>query len=467
MSDKQVFNCDTIYVKKTLNKAKMHERVGFLLLQYALRDVARRVIAPYVRDKDDKAKVSLIYFATVAEFSMAILAEKDEFFKFIHSIIDGTIDADRLDYIVRDTTNSGVNWGNIPYERLTTPMRISYYAEQEGTESRLVFAFPQKVEDDIIDVLYARYKLFSRINFHHTCMKTASALQASVKALALDYLTHDDSETISPEISVLWKALSTASGDVTLRIMQWNDSFLISTLHKALLTISDGGDENLKINLEEILLNTKKYYSVIKRSQDCKRFIDEVFKNLGITEDALETFKGIEYYKMVEAKEEAEKDTISGTYVNYEDSVKRSKSLITLKQTGDLELLEACGLRNAYDIFKEELEKMKSNNMISDYRSIKNSARNKTGLPEENKEIFLYDSEGKIFALDEDVSLKPQIEAMRHCAPWIYVYVKPSEQTNISTVFEQLVLAIVEEFKTQKDSIFGKEAYRIFGHSNF
>lgn len=47
----------------------------------------------------------------VKEMTSAILDEKNTFFRSIHGIIAGSLDADRLDYVTRDMMNSGLNVG--------------------------------------------------------------------------------------------------------------------------------------------------------------------------------------------------------------------------------------------------------------------------------------------------------------------------------------------------------------------
>ena len=65
------------------------------------------------------------YYITVIEFVFAILTEKDRFFKSFHKIVDGVLDSNRLDYIVRDQ-NSSVEWGKIPYERIINSAKLFY-----------------------------------------------------------------------------------------------------------------------------------------------------------------------------------------------------------------------------------------------------------------------------------------------------------------------------------------------------
>ena len=133
-----------------------------------------------------------------------------------------------------------------------------------------VIAYPKKVSDDIVDLLLTRYKIFARINFHHRCMKTSVALQSAVLELAEDYLKNPKGKEINSEINVLWSALNMGAGDRRIRIIQWNDSWLISVLHKALVRImlDKKNEKALRENLEEILLNKKRYYTLIKRGSD-------------------------------------------------------------------------------------------------------------------------------------------------------------------------------------------------------
>ena len=92
-----------------------------------------------------------IYYIAVAEFCFAILRNETPFFIALHRIIDGTIDADRMDYIVRDTRNSGVDWGTIPYKRLLESCKLE--KRQYGDDYRYCVAFPKKMTEHIDDLL--------------------------------------------------------------------------------------------------------------------------------------------------------------------------------------------------------------------------------------------------------------------------------------------------------------------------
>lgn len=172
----EAFKCRSIYVDRSLDYAATHERIGFSLLQFALDDAITSICSGL--KSDNSARALLVHMVVVAEFSMAIWAEKDNFFRSVHTIVDGLLDADRMDYILRDSRNSGVDWGDIPYERLITPMKLIMVDEHQGErlkkdEQAFMIAFPRKLEEDIVDLLLTRYKLFERVNYHHRCMKTA------------------------------------------------------------------------------------------------------------------------------------------------------------------------------------------------------------------------------------------------------------------------------------------------------
>ena len=476
------FFCHSIYVRKSLSYAETHERIGFSLLQFALDDAIQEMLNGATVE-GDYGRALLVYLIVIAEFSMAIWAEKDSFFKSIHKIIDGLLDADRLDYITRDSHNSGVDWGVIPYERIITPMKLILVDEYQGkklkkSEQAFLIAFPRKLEEDINDILITRYKLFERINYHHRCIKTAKALQTCVKLLAENFLFSNKPDIINEEVSVLWRALSAEAGDKPLRIIQWNDSFLISMLHRSLVTLQNKGGANNTVlldNLREILLNKKKYYSVIKRGQDCKKFIDLVFKKANISIEDIENFKQIEFVRFcMDAKTDGTQFSMEDIAVvkaaNACDSVKRANTLLDLANTGDLDLFDAAGMLDSYTLINNELVALKEEGIITDYHLIKNKGRSKTGIPKHEDhfdEIYLLGTNGRYTTLDEMVHLKPQIKVIEKNIPWIYVYVVPNssferlddnlDKTSqaVQIVFDRLAEALANEIRKNKEMLFG------------
>ena len=115
----EAYKCQTLYSNSSSVEAHLHERIGLSMLQSAINDVIPELILETIdSDKESCCKIaSVLYYIFVVELAMGMLTEKDLFFKSFHKIVDGPLDADRLDYIMRDSLNSGVDWGKIPYKR--------------------------------------------------------------------------------------------------------------------------------------------------------------------------------------------------------------------------------------------------------------------------------------------------------------------------------------------------------------
>lgn len=452
----------------------LHERIGLSFLQSAINDTIPQIINEIlVSNRHRSCKIaSILYYILVVEFAFSMLVERDLFFKSFHKIVDGILDADRLDYITRDSQNSGVDWGKIPYKRLINSSKLVYLTELDGKEivesqRPFVIAFPEKTTDDIEDLLLTRYKIYARINFHHRCLKTATALKSSVKILAENYLySSDSSKCFNSDINMLWTSLGMKAGDRRTRVILWNDSWLITTLYRALINLNGnltGQAKLLKENLEEILLNRKRFYSLLKRKKNNQLFLNKIFEFADLNNDKFDFLLKREEEKF--SKNEIEKITSDNIFkipkADAKDSLSRIEEIIT---DGDVELLNRFIPTvdiDIKDIIITSLEKLKNQGYLVDYGIIINSDRKKIGLPRHKDlldEIYLYNNQ-KCYTYDEYNSLKQQIEAIYKNIPWINIYIAPgTEGTNISKlsekVIEKIAKDIAEYIKKRFDSLF-------------
>lgn len=478
--DEDAYHCDRFIVKKSSQSTQPHERIGLSLLQSALDDIISDKIQGIVYSKeDDGTKLALItYYITIAEFSTAIVVDHNNFFSSFHKMIDGVLDADRLDYIVRDMNNSGVDWGKIPYKRVVNSSKLitppdDLPAKSEDSSPIFAVAFPRKITDDIEDLLLVRYKIFARINFHHRCMKTATALQSSVQDLALNYLIKNEVD-INPDISTLWCALGTTIGDRKIRIIKWNDSWLISALHTALINLKSGGFGSqydlLRENLEEILLNKKRYFSLLKRGDDNREFVKKIFENAEITQADLDILLTKEHKKFFLNSSDniGEDEILCSPHFDANDSIQRITTLMQIREQGNLELLQGIfplnvdGVEERVDaVIESSLKKLKEDGAILDYKIIINSARGKMGLPKHKNlwdEIYLYNND-LICKYDEQELLAPQIKSIEKTVSWLYVYFVPSRETvDIATLCAHLKDVIARDvalrFKARYEELF-------------
>lgn len=279
-------SCRYIAIPKGNEEKDLHESIGLTFLQNAFDTCYKKMIPSSQNEY-------IPYYIAVYEFTFAILENKSTFWTGLHRIIDGPFDADRLDYVLRDCRNSGVDWGGIPYKRILESAKLIKNSKKSPGVYPYQVAFPQKISDDIDDILLMRYKIFSRINSNHRTLKTAALLQKSVYLIAKEYLNlASDAEAQNNwanGIEELW-TFSKVWGYKNVRISKWNDSWLISKLQDFLsdltkkLTVIRDEDEkrrldNIKACLESILLNYTHYYCVIKRGADMTKIYQSILKD--------------------------------------------------------------------------------------------------------------------------------------------------------------------------------------------
>ena len=524
--------------------AHLHEAAGIYLLEKSvenvMQDIVRGIIQVSGQDSEEQCAQGVtkaLYYITSIEFAGAILLEANDLFASIHRIIDGTIDADRLDYVPRDANSSGVDWGAIPYKRLIDPAKLFQITKEgekdsEGKSSLFVIAYPERVISDIEDFLLNRYRVFTRINYHHRCVRTSKALASCVKALVKDYLESPSSTSkvepitetgldkldtnllkkvtengkldeklpvcISPNIHILWTALDNTNGDEALKVLQWNDSWMISVLQSALLrirtekhfkdryvlqairrawlvqrntsewegktlkekqrylktveTVKIGQLDELQKNLEEFLLNKKFYYSLFKRGIDIQNFVADILKYAGLNEEEIRR-RLIEeqqiYYSALEKNAESPpmRDCLTDDNEKGDalDSIERYEGLLEAFKLGDLKSLATIlptTDNSIEDIMRCVLDEAVKEKEIAAYKLDVNAGWDKTGLPDAEsdilKGIYLY-REDTVAIYDINRVLKPQVSALQHGMPWIYVYVRPcNDEKNLTELFDSL-----------------------------
>ena len=362
------------------------------------------------------------------------------------------------------------NSKNIPVNKAENSM------DAEGVDvlnTPFVIAYPFKLADDIIDILTLRYKIFTRINFHHRCIKTAVSLRLAVRDLAEDYLKGEDkTQCIESDISFLWNSLGLGIGARSTRIIQWNDSGLITVLHHALVKLSEADDQTcnvaLRENLEEILMNKKRYHALIKRGADSRKIVDKVFEHMGLDGSKLASIKEEEqnqYY--VNRANKTKYGLLSKPEDSAYEAIRRIDLLQKVLETGDMEMLNGILPASGKDegsikeLTESALHDIKERKLIQDYKVIVNDARSNTGLPrhtDELDEIMLFFGEN-VFPLDEDKVLRPQIETLEKNTPWIFAYYVPlkkdvSEDELEEEIYESMAKTIGDNLAIRFEELF-------------
>lgn len=118
---------------------------------------------------------------------------------FWHQIISGAVDADRADYLLRDSHHCGVKYGLFDYFRLLETICIGIDKE----EDELLLSIHEKGWHAAEALLIARYKFYSQVCYHKTrnaydyhlekAMKTVLNGEFSPPSKLEKYLEYDDS----------------------------------------------------------------------------------------------------------------------------------------------------------------------------------------------------------------------------------------------------------------------------------
>lgn len=434
-----------------------HERVGLDMLasafKYAFNCLFKKLDNSSA-ELEKEQKFVCIYYILVCEFTFGILLEKKPLFSTIHRILDGAIDADRLDYIVRDTRNSGLEWGNISYERIIRPMRF-FYRSEHGKERESCIAFPEKLVNDIDDIIILRYKIYSRLNSHHRTAKTAFLLGQAVELLAKDRLAHSSNDScIAQDIGKLWEVMSNniAVEEETRKVSMWNDSWLMVVLNSALLNASPSS--YIHNILEELLLNRKRYYSLWKRQSEMQTILQQAIEDSGV----LSHITYSEYQNLqVNVNGEENEMPAGNTGEGVKESLKRIYICSMSKQLADFCVLQRVLplkvgpwgklITEVLDQFKNQLKR------ISDYIVFENNGRDSLGIDEESQKdaIYLYSSGNKAEVREYDVgfSLLHRLKALRANNLWLYTYVEPCIGEDVNQLLEDIKQEIVQKTTEQ------------------
>lgn len=259
---------------------KLHEQMGDEISRSILREV---IINLSEDDVSDDNQYNENIFELMVMFIVGHIFSDKSNFSDLHRIIDSSLDGDRLDYVTRDSINSGLNNGMIDYSRIINEMRICY------DNTHFYFCEPLKAINSVEDFTKRRYNIYKDIINHHRVIKTDYLLEDSVKRLIEDYLNSDEKvqengyDIIPFDISGLWYPLGNYTDtEKANALSQWNDSWLMTVLKQLYYQKyknSNKNDKNryiLKCQLSELLRNKKHYYSVIKRGENFKVIDDSM-----------------------------------------------------------------------------------------------------------------------------------------------------------------------------------------------
>jgi len=99
--------------------------------------------------------------------------------RLLHTLIDGPIDADKVDYLIRDSINLNVQYGtSIDFERLLKCLTVVY--KQEGSNTFISLGIHEKGKISAEAIAFARYAMFGTVYWHHASRSIKSMLHRAI-----------------------------------------------------------------------------------------------------------------------------------------------------------------------------------------------------------------------------------------------------------------------------------------------
>ena len=241
--------------------------------------------------KSSESKADIDYLKLIHKLCMFILKEKvyNKFdFKVLHSIISGTVDADRLDYINRDMVASGYIGG------ANDNLRITKHTVLVKTKKSFEISFFDMGLIDIEHLLEMRFNLYKKVIYNHGIAKTDALLENVVLYLANKYFKNGMfyEKNSSNCIAMMWNFLNEKNEERRLDIVSMLDeNWLISLFKKEYFEIKNKDSQSN---------DDKKYLKSFEEVLFGKRFFRSPWKNLNEFYKVLD-FTKIERYKFRES----------------------------------------------------------------------------------------------------------------------------------------------------------------------
>lgn len=417
--------------------SQLHEEMG----REISRSVLQKLVTDNSRGKADERAYRSFFEQMVMCCTLKILSDEGEF-KYLHVLIDSSLDCDRLDYVVRDYRSSGINAGDLDYKRIISGLKLSYLPDDK--EGKLRFCIPAKAINTVESFFKKRCNLYIDVIFHHRVIKTDTLLQDVVFRLIIKFLTEPQSDADErsgglrsivsnpDDISGLWMPLLGATyEEKAVKLTQWTDSWLMVVLKRIYydsfygigLSGLDDDDKIVAMELTELLRNVKQFYSLIKRREDFNFVNDGILTALKNDGEELKQ-------KLSQAADELEKSghenenraatlKLVAALQNGEFSFNVLNCLFRELKDGKTEL-SAEWLR---DLVRGACEKTFDSSAYADVRVVFKSLSD--GLDtREDKDVYFYSGE-KFYSLGQISNIKRVLEMEAESIPAFYLYVAP------------------------------------------
>jgi uncharacterized protein len=253
------------YIKEYFfNKKVSHEVYSLMIMDRILRDVLDKNKLEYSISPQDVASIMNSNIPPKSDSPIKKFKLRDIF----GELIGGSVDVDRMDYLLRDARQCGVSYGVFDADRILDTLSLYYSEQDDSYHLALRFSGLAAFED----YLRARQSMYYQVYFHKTAVACEAMLRYvsnfiedwNLPANIYKYMEHDDTNIYStlreqikrgPQQEFL---LRTLKGIFRERLL-WKRVYEFSTL---------ASKNNLKNNILKALDKENIIYTAISSSMN-------------------------------------------------------------------------------------------------------------------------------------------------------------------------------------------------------
>lgn len=168
--------------------------------------------------------------------------EKINFLPILHQLISSELDADRMDYLRRDSFQAGVSYGEFDYSWLVT--NLCYHLKDGncylGLRHRALYAFE--------DFLLSRYHMFLMVYLHHKTVMFDEMLSKYLHSSECDYEIPADIESYRQYTDAhLYSHLSGSKNEWARRIVEKRTLRLLLETHSGIPSTDNAREQQEKL----------------------------------------------------------------------------------------------------------------------------------------------------------------------------------------------------------------------------
>ncbi len=163
-----------LFGKENENELPLHEFFSYKLVKKS--EIAQE-IRTFKGTKEGDLMVDFVSNLLIKKQTKSFIAKHTNF-KLLMQIVSSQLDADRMDYLLRDSLMSGVKFGLVDVDRIIKNMKI-----MKDSRGKYQIAFHERAMGAIEDMLDARYKMYRWFYSHHTVVMTNDLIRRAIEMM--------------------------------------------------------------------------------------------------------------------------------------------------------------------------------------------------------------------------------------------------------------------------------------------